>query len=110
MGALARYCERIFGVPTRIRQNPVTGTAGAGVTSILSNNPDRFEAIIINYDTVLMRVAPSNKVSATYGIPIDPAGGFVILTAEVDGEMVGYEWFIYSAAGGIIYVLETMAR
>lgn len=110
MGALADYVQKKWGVPTTIKENPVTATAGAGVTQILRNNPDRFEAIIVNYDIVLMRVAPSRNVSVTYGIPLDPSGGFTILTADDDGEMVGYEWFIYSAAGGTIYVLETMAR
>ena len=109
MGALADYVKKRWGIGTRSVENPVTATAVAGVTKILENDPDRFEAIIVNYDTVLMRVAPSRLVSATYGIPLDPAGGFTIITADDDGEMVGYEWFVYSAAGGTIYVLETEA-
>ena len=110
MGALANYLEKKWGVPTRSRENPITDTAGAGVTRVLGNNPDRFEAIIINYDAVLMRVAPSRAVSATRGIPLDPAGGFAVITADEEGEMVGWEWFVYSAAGGLVYILETAAR
>jgi hypothetical protein len=109
MGALSNYLEKKWGVKTRSLENPVTDTAGAGVTKILLNNPDRFEAIIVNYDSVLMRVAPSLNVSATFGIPLDPNGGFTIITADYDGEMVGYEWFIYSASGGTFYVLITEA-
>lgn len=109
MGALTDYIQKRWGVKSRSIENPVTATAGAGVTRILNNNPDRFEAVIVNYDTVLMRIAPSRNVSATLGIPLDPSGGFAVLKAEDDGELVGYEWFIYSAAGGTIYVLETEA-
>ena len=109
MGVLADFVQKKWGVKSRSIENPVTATAGAGVTKILNNNPDRFGAVIVNYDTVLMRVAPSRSVSATYGIPLDPTGGSAVMTAEEDGEMVGYEWFVYSAAGGTIYVLETEA-
>ena len=109
MGALATYIEKKWGVKTRSIANPVTDTANAGVTRILRNNPDRFEAVIVNYDAVLMRVAPSKDVSATFGVPLDPAGGFTVISADDDGELVGQEWFMYSAAGGTIYVLETEA-
>ena len=109
MGALVDYVLKRWGVRTRSIENPVTASPGAGVTRILRSNPDRFEAVIVNYDTVLMRVAPSSNVSATFGIPLDPSGGFTVITADDDGELVGEEWFIYSAAGGTIYVLETEA-
>ena len=109
MGALAEYVKKRWGVETRSVENPVTDTALAGVTRILSNNPDRFEVVIVNHDAVLMRAAPSRNVSATYGIPLDPEGGAAVITADYDGELVGYEWFVYSAAGGLIYVLETEA-
>ena len=111
MGALADYVEKRWGVPSHSVENPVTKDAAAGVTQILRNNPDRFEAIVVNYDAVLMRLAPSRGVSATRGIPLDPAGGFAVITSDDDGESVGYEWFVWSAAGGTdnIYVLETEA-
>ncbi len=109
MGALADYALKKWGVKTRSVENPVAAIAGAGVTLITRNNPDRLELIIVNYDTVLMRVAPSPSVGQFYGIPLDPAGGFTVVTADEDGEMVGYEWYIWSAAGGTIYVLETEA-
>ena len=109
MGALSDYMLGKWGVRTRSIENPITATAGEGVTKILSNNPDRFEAVIVNYDTALMRVAPSPLVSPTRGTPLDPEGGFTILTADEDGEVVGYDWYVYSAAGGDIYVLETEA-
>ncbi|MBA7547902.1 hypothetical protein ES705_40343 [subsurface metagenome] len=111
MGALAEYVERHWGVKSRSIENPVTADAAAGVTQILLNNPDRFEAIVVNYDTKLMRLAPSRDVSATLGIPLDPAGGFAVITADDDGESVGYEWYVWTETGGTdnIYVLETEA-
>jgi len=109
MGALSDYMLKRWGVRTHSIENPVTATALAGKTLILKNNPDRLMVVIVNYDSVLMRVAPSIDVAADYGLPLDPEGGFVVLTADDDGELVGYEWYIYSAAGGTIYVLETEA-
>ncbi|MBA7575758.1 hypothetical protein ES708_17594 [subsurface metagenome] len=111
MGALAEYVEKRWGVPSRSIENPVIKDAAAGVTLILLNNPDRFEAIVVNYDTKLMRLAPTRDVSATHGIPLDPAGGFAVINADDDGESVGYEWFVWSELGGTdnIYVLETEA-
>ena len=109
MGALSDYMLKRWGVRTRSVENPVTVTALAGKTLILRNNPDRLMAAIVNHNTVLMRVAPSIDVDADYGLPLDPSGGFVVLTADDDGELVGYEWYVYSAAGGTIYVPETEA-
>lgn len=111
MGALSDYMFKIWGVRTRSIENPVTRTAKAGKTLILRNNPDRMMFVVVNYDTVLMRLAPSIEVAATWGIPLDPSGGFTVLTADEDGELVGYEWYVYSAAGkaDVIYVLETEA-
>lgn len=110
MGKLADYIEKKWGVPTATKENPVTDTVDAGVTLVLPNNPDRFEAVIVNYDVKLMRIAPSRAVSATRGIPLDPAGGFVVLTADEEGEALGWEWFVYSEDGGDIWVLETFGR
>ena len=109
MGALATYVEKRWGVKTRTIEHPELTPVAAGVTRVLTNNPDRFEAIIVNHDTVKMRLSPGPDTSDTIGIPLDASGGFVILTADDDGESVGYEWFIWSAAGGEIYVLETEA-
>ncbi|GAI92339.1 unnamed protein product [marine sediment metagenome] len=111
MGALAEYVQKRWGVKTHSIENPVTKDAAAGVTRILLNNPDRFEAIVVNYDTKLMRLAPTRNVSATLGIPLEPAGGFAVITADDDGESVGYEWFVWTETGGTdnIYVLVTEA-
>ncbi len=111
MGALAEYVKKRWGAPSHTIENPVTPNAGVGVTLILLNNPDRFEAVIVNYDTKLMRLAPSRDVSATFGIPLEPAGGFAVIVADDDGEGVGQEWFVWSETGGTdnIYVLETEA-
>ena len=110
MGALADYIEKRWGAKSHSIENPLVDTVGVGVTRIANNNPDRFELVVVNYDAVLMRLAPTIEVSATRGIPLDPAGGFAVITATDDGEQVGYEWYIYSAGGGTIYVLETEAQ
>lgn len=110
MGKLADYIEKKWGCSTATKENPVTDTAGAGVTRILGNDPDRFEAVVVNYSDAVIRVAPSRDVSVNRGIPLDASGGFVVLTADDEGEALGWEWFVYSAGGGTIWVLETSGR
>lgn len=111
MGALSDYMLKRWGVRTRSTEYQITVAATPARTMILPNNPDRLMALIVNYDTVLMRVAPSVAVSLTRGIPLDPAGGFTVLTADEDGELVGYEWYVFSTLGKAngLYILETEA-
>lgn len=111
MGMLSDYMLKRWGVRTRSTERLLTVAGDPGRTLILPNNPDRLMALIVNYDAVLMRIAPSVDVSATRGIPLDPNGGFTVLLADDDGELVGYEWYAYSAAGNpdVLYILETEA-
>lgn len=111
MGALSDYMLKKWGVRTRTTERVLTIAGDPGRTMILPNNPDRMMALVINYDGVLMRIAPSVLVSNTRGIPLDPTGGFAVLEADVDGEVVGWEWYAYSGLGAadVMYILETEA-
>ncbi len=109
MGVLSDYALKRFGVRTKTTEKVVACVGDPVRTLVLENNPDRLEAIIINYDGVLMRIAPSVLVSDVRGIPLDPTGGFTVLQADYDGELVGYEWYAYTAGGGNLYVIETEA-
>jgi len=109
VGALSDYMQKLWGVRTHSIKNPLTGTVAAGVTQVLRNNPDRFMVLVINLDNQVMYLAQDVEPSATNGIRLDASGGYVVLTADEDGELVGYDWWIWSAGGGSIYVLETEA-
>lgn len=109
MGALSDYMRKRWGVRTYSVKNPLTGTVIAGITQILLNNPDRFMVLIVNLDDEDIYLAQDSVPTTTNGIRLDANGGNVVLTADEDGELVGYDWWIYSAGGGKIYVLETEA-
>ncbi len=109
MGALSDYMQKRWGVRTRSVKNPLTGTVIAGITQVLRNNPDRFMVLIINLDDEVNYLAQDSAPSSSNGIRLDANGGSAVLTADEDGELVGYDWWIQSTGGGAIYVLETEA-
>ena len=109
MGALSDYVQKRWGVRTRSVKNPLTGTVAAGITQVLRNNPDRFMVTIINLDDEDIWLAQDPTPADDNGILLDATGGFMVLTADADGELVGYDWWIYSVGGGPIYILETEA-
>jgi len=111
MGALARFAERHFGVKTRPIVNPVTDSVGIGVTLVARNNPDRLALLVMNISDTDMYAAPDPTPSATHGVLLQLGGGVMSLQADVDGELVGYEWNIYCAgAAKAIFVLSTEAE
>lgn len=115
MGALSDYVEKRFGVKTRSVVNPTVanGIIPAGVTQVLHNNPDRLMVTLINLDAAAMRLAPHGAPAAGVGIWLDANGGFVSLTAEEDGELVGFPWWVWSLAGAVVanfFVIETEAQ
>lgn len=111
MGALSDYMKSRWGVRTRTIEKVVSAEAGPTRTMVLENNPDRFEALIVNYNNAEMRIAPSVLVSDTRGIPLGADGGFTVLTADEDGEAVGYEWYVYSLLAAVdkLYIIEAEA-
>lgn len=96
--SLTKYIEGKFGTKTRSQQDPVTNTVATTVTQILRNNPDRLSYTVINITAFDIHVAFDREVSTTRGILIAPSGGSLTLTAEEDGELVGYELFAISTA------------
>lgn len=111
MGALARFVEKHFGVKTRPIVNPIVGAVGIGVTKVANNNPDRLALLVMNISDTDMYAAPDSLPSDTRGVLLALKGGAMSLQADVDGELVGYEWNIYCAgAAKPIFVLSTEAE
>lgn len=109
MGALSEYVLERFGVKTRTVINPVCASILAGAHIVARENADRFALLVVNLDGAAMYLGWDSEVSTTRGILVDAGGGFVSLVADEDGELVGYETYLYSAAGGNIFVVETEA-
>lgn len=114
MGALADFVDKRFGVKTRAVVNPLVadGIIGAGVTQVLNNGPDRLMFTLINLDGAVVMVAPTSAPAVRQGIWLDANGGFIVLDAGTDGELVGQAWWVWSLAGNVlpsIYIIETKA-
>lgn len=106
--ALSRFVEDKFGMKTRSVTNPVTPTVATSKTLILKNNPDRLAYTVINLTGFALHVAFDREVSSTRGILIPPSGGSLTLTAEEDGELVGYELFgISTSSSSTIFTIVT---
>jgi len=107
VGAAADFVERRFGCKTRSYENPVTSSPGAGITRILDNNPDRLMYTVVNLDTAAMFLAWTPDPSDEKGVYLDALGGSVTICVEDDGELVTYEVYIFSLAGGNIFTVVT---
>jgi len=110
LGALADFVTRRFGVPTRPIFNPVTDTVDSTRPLVLRANPDRLAWAVYNLSPNNVYLAWSPDVSTTKGVLLDPNGGTLILLADEDGELVGYEVWGYAATASSIYVVEIEAR
>lgn len=110
--ALARYVAARFGVKTRAVPNPVTASVSQGVTTIAQNNPDRLSLLVINLSGANLYLGFFPDVSDTKGILLAASGGMAVFSAEEDGELVGYEFLIYSGEeeDQPIFVLEMEAE
>lgn len=107
--SLHEMINNLFGVNTVSRTaQPLTGTAGAAV-QILPNNPRRLALTIVNLSVNVAWVGLSNQVATDNGIWLTGNGGSVTLKWDTDFEMVAYEWWSISAAGGDqLHVMEVM--
>lgn len=106
--ALSRFVENKFGMKTRSIQNPVTSTVATSVTKILRNNPDRLAYTIVNLTAYSVYVGFDSEVSTSRGILVPASGGTLTLSADEDGELVGYEVYaISSGSASTIFTVVT---
>ena len=111
MGALSRYLEKRFGMPTRHIVNPLgVASVGTTATKLLNNNPDRLMLLIINLSANVLYVGFESDVSNTKGIYLVSRGGHLVLVADEDGELVGQEiWVVGSDTSTTLYCVVTEA-
>jgi hypothetical protein len=107
IGGLKDLIEAKYGIQTVIHTNRLTATVGVSATRILSNDPKRMEAIIVNVSASDMYIGPDNQVSSARGIFVPANGGNVTLKWEEDFVLVSADWYaVAGIAASDIYVLE----
>lgn len=99
--------ERLYGVKTDMRVNPVASQIGATATQLLKNNPDRLAWTLINLGTEAVYLAFTPDVAATKGIYVAAGGGTMGLLFSEDFELVTYPiWGIGAVGSDNIYLVE----
>lgn len=97
--ALSRYTQKKWGMKTRAIVSPMgVESVDTGVTQVLRNNPDRLMFLIINLSDTAMQLGWFRDVSATKGIVLAASGGTIVFEADVDGELVGYDFYVHCGA------------
>lgn len=97
--SLARFIENKFGTKTRSIQNPEVTAVATTVTRLLKNNPDRLSYTFINLGANSVYLAWDREVSTSRGVLVASGGGSITLSADEDGEIVGYELYGIAATG-----------
>jgi len=98
-----------FGVRTRAVENPKTTSVGTTAVEILSNNPRRLGAVIINLSTNTVYLGLSQDVSSSKGILLTPNGGSFALVWDEDFQMTAWAWWaVSSGASSSIYTIEVV--
>lgn len=106
MGALSEFSKRRFGTETRHNDTPLAIVVGAAATALWRNNPDRLSLLFVNLGANVIYLNVGPDVAAANGIYLGANGGSVSLTAEEDGELVGYPWWGIAAGNTNIFSAE----
>lgn len=101
--------ERLYGVKTDMRVNPVVAQIGATPTQILLNNPNRLAWTLINLGGEAVYLAFTPDVATTKGIYVASGGGTMGLLFSEDFELVTYPvWGIGAVGSDNIYLVEVI--
>lgn len=109
MGALSEFVRGRFGVDTRFNATAMATSVGATATQLWRNNPDRLELMFVNLGANTIYLFVDGTVSSTRGIFLAAGGGSVVVTAEDDGELVGFPWFGIASGATAIFSAEVEA-
>lgn len=109
--ALHDMLEKLYGVKTSLRTNPLTNSVAITVTKILNYNPMRLGSVIVNLGAHPIYLAPDNQVSATRGIYLASSGGIASLSWEIDLELCSMEWYAIAVGGASdLYTVENVSQ
>jgi hypothetical protein len=104
---LKEVIDRLYGVKTDMRINPVAAQVGATPTALLLNNPNRLAWTIINLGSEAIYIAFTPDVAATKGIYVASGGGTMGLIFSEDFELVTYPiWAVGAVGSDDVYLIE----
>ncbi len=105
--SLARYIKNLWGISVKLVPKQVVPVLTTS-TRVLTNNPRRFQALIVNRGTGAVDLDWNPNLLLGDGINLQSLGTLDLIAFE-DGELVGYDLYaISSAAGNSLAVYEVM--
>lgn len=111
MGKLADVIEARFGFTIREEFPPHhEALAAATAERILKANPDRVNWIIFNLGTDIVYLSHDEIPSSTHGYYLDKNGGFLSMSWEEDGELVGYPIWAISAGTPTLFIKAVIGK
>ncbi len=109
---LSELVEQELGVKTFPNINPlIVATGGAVAERFLRNHPSRVAFIFVNLSANDAYIMIDNLVAAARGIFVPPNGGHAVVLWKEDFDLVGYDWWVITPAGGSnIFCLEMVIQ
>lgn len=109
--SLAEMLEALYGVKSRLRENPLVAAIDTTVTRFLPYNPMRLSFTAVNLSPNSIFIGPTNLVDTDHGIFLGPSGGAIVIQWDRDFEQCASEWFaIASVDASDFYVLENLSQ
>lgn len=93
---LAGALDQFF--PIREEGFSATVAVGTTVSQILPANPNRTQAVLVNFTSNQVSISRDPAVTTSNGIPIPPDRGVVILRKRDEGESIYGPWFVVASA------------
>jgi len=97
--AASRYLLNKYGMLLHLEKEPKTVNVTTTVTKILEHNGDRVHFLVVNLGDYDVFVAPSSRVSTSYGIKLSAHGGSCTFDIDDDGLVVTMDFYAVSESG-----------
>ena len=97
--AATRYLLDKYKMLLHLEKEPKVVTVSTTVTKILEHNGDRVHFLIVNLGDYDVYIAPSSRVSTSYGIKLPSHGGSVTFDVDDDGLVVTMDFYAVAESG-----------
>ena len=105
MGILQDVMDARWGVHLRPEFTPKIFAITTTQQKVLEDHPDRLSIMFINLGTEIAYAHTRPDVSSALGFYLDKNGGWLEMTWDVYGLLVGMEWWLESAGDTNVYVV-----
>jgi len=98
IGAAYQFISKRFGGPCREEEADLV--VGIAPIQVANRDPERVFIVWVNLSENAIWIAPSNQVTITHGIRLEPLGGLVTFDVREDAILPALEWWAISILAG----------